>query len=107
VDITIVGEGQKVPEGSLDMEDGDVNKSSLCITGLFLSVILLTGKRYMEELLHVCEAICLVVQWLPTKHDTVCCSTHHALLISCFKTRMEVGGDEELCCTNYDDFWEC
>jgi hypothetical protein len=92
VDVAIVGEGQKVPEGSLDMEDGDVNNFSLCITCSFLSVILLMGKRYMEVFLHVCETICLVVQWLLIKHDTVCCYTHHALQISYFKSRMAEGG---------------
>jgi hypothetical protein len=39
VDVAIVCERQKVPEGSLDMEDGDGNISSLYITGLFLSVM--------------------------------------------------------------------
>jgi hypothetical protein len=43
VDVTIVGEGKKVPGGPRDMEDVDGNNSSLSITRLFLS--LLTDKR--------------------------------------------------------------
>jgi hypothetical protein len=61
VDVAIIAEGQEVPAGSLDMENGDGNISSLCTTCLFLRVLLLLDKRYMEVLLHVCEAMCLFV----------------------------------------------
>jgi hypothetical protein len=89
VELAITAEGQKVLAGSLDMQDDDGNISSLCITCLFPRVLLVTSKKYMEVLLHVCKAICLFVQWLLIRQGTVCCTTHHVLLVSCFKNVME------------------
>jgi hypothetical protein len=90
VDLAIIGEGQKAPAGSLDMQDDDENISSLCITCLFLRVLLLTGKKYMEVLLHVCKAVFLFVQWLLIRHGIVFCSTHHAHQTSHVKNVKEV-----------------
>lgn len=91
-ELAVITEGQKVPAGSLDMHDDDDGGSisALCITCLFLRVLLLTGKKYMGVLFHVCKAICLFVQQLLIRHGTVCCSTCHPLLILWFKPVLEV-----------------
>jgi hypothetical protein len=92
VDVAIIGEGNKVLAGSLDMEDDDDgNISSLCITCLFLKVQWLTGR---------CTLRCFSMYVKPT---------HHALLISYFKNIMEVQGDAKIMLYEvmHDGFWEC